>query len=204
MPPQYTPTIPPILSASADVFYMPQSPKASPKYTPTTPTFYHHEDVSYSTSPIVYLPPIPQTPPAAISPPHQYGEYNDSPPTYETNDWSSYTSEELENDTNSVLFASHLSYSPDSSTNTPSATTHSRPKRKKTKEELSLVVNQNVNGIIRAWKLEGLIQTMTDNNIDAYTIQETWLTGDWETKIHGYLVIHHNHEKCEKKKKGRE
>jgi len=130
---------------------MSHSPKTSPKYTPTTPTFHHHEDVSYLTSPTVYLPPIPQTPPAAISSPHQCSEHNDSPPTYETNNWSSYTSKELENDTNSVLFATHLSYSPDSSINTPSATTHSCPNRKKKKkEELSLVVNQNVNGIIRA------------------------------------------------------
>ena len=127
MSPQYTPTIPPILSASADVFYMPQSPKTSPKYTPTTPTFYHHEDVSYPTSPTVYLPPIPQTPPAAISSPHQYSEHNDSPPAYETNDWCSYTSKKLEDDTNSVQCATHLSNSPDSPINTPSATTHSRP-----------------------------------------------------------------------------
>ena len=54
---------------------------------------------------------------------------------------------------------------------------------------------------------------MIDRNIDAYVIQETWLTGNWEKTIHDYLIIHHNHgvekgkeykSKKQKKKKGRE
>ena len=65
-------------------------------------------------------------------------------------------------------------------------------------------MNQNVNGIVRPWKLETIIENMLENNIDAYTIQETWLTGDWEKEIRGYLIIHHNHERNEKKKRGRE
>jgi hypothetical protein len=67
-------------------------------------------------------------------------------------------------------------------------------------------VNQNVNGIIQAWKLEAIIQNMIDHNIDAYLIQETWLPGVWTKEICGYLLIHHNHgEEGEKmKKRGRE
>ena len=60
-------------------------------------------------------------------------------------------------------------------------------------------MNQNVNGLVRAWKLEAIIESMIENNIDVYTIQETWLTRDWEKGIHGYLIIHHNHEKDQKK-----
>ena len=46
---------------------------------------------------------------------------------------------------------------------------------------------------------------MINNDIDAYLLQETLLTGDWEKEIRGYLVIHHNHDKDKKKKKkGRE
>ena len=43
---------------------------------------------------------------------------------------------------------------------------------------------------------------MIPNKLDAYLLQETWLTGDWEKEIRGYLVIHHNHEKDKKKKRG--
>ena len=42
------------------------------------------------------------------------------------------------------------------------------------------------------------------NNTDAYLVQETWLTGNWEKEVRGYLVIHHNHDKDKKKKRGRE
>ena len=54
--------------------------------------------------------------------------------------------------------------------------------------------------------METIIDNMIDNNIDAYLLQETWLTVDWEKEIRGYLVIHHNQEKDKKKKKkkGRE
>ena len=43
---------------------------------------------------------------------------------------------------------------------------------------------------------------MMDNDIGAYLIQETWLPGDWETDIRGYLIIHHNHG-IEKGKEGK-
>ena len=49
-----------------------------------------------------------------------------------------------------------------------------------------------------------LIENRITNNIDAYLVQETWLTGDWEKETRGYLVTHHNHDKDKKKKKGRE
>ena len=65
-------------------------------------------------------------------------------------------------------------------------------------------MNQNVNGLVRAWKMEALIKNMIANKIDAYLVQETWLPGDWEKEIRRYLVIHHNHDKDKKKKKGRE
>jgi hypothetical protein len=32
---------------------------------------------------------------------------------------------------------------------------------------------------------------MTENNIDIYLLQETWLLDDWTTNIHGITVIHH-------------
>ena len=41
-------------------------------------------------------------------------------------------------------------------------------------------MNQNVYGIVRAWKFEAIIKNMINNNIDAYTIQETWLKEDIE------------------------
>ena len=36
---------------------------------------------------------------------------------------------------------------------------------------------------------------MITKQLDPFLIQETWLTGNWEKEIRGYLVIHHNHEK---------
>ena len=46
---------------------------------------------------------------------------------------------------------------------------------------------------------------MIFHNLDAYLIQETWQTGDWQKTIRGYLVIHHNHDKKKwGKKRGRE
>ena len=65
-------------------------------------------------------------------------------------------------------------------------------------------MNQNVNGLTRAWKLEAIIDNMISNELDAYLLQETWLTGDWEKEIRGYLIIHNNHEKDKKKKRGQE
>ena len=32
---------------------------------------------------------------------------------------------------------------------------------------------------------------MINREIDAYCVQETWLTGNWEKIINGYLFIHH-------------
>ena len=62
-----------------------------------------------------------------------------------------------------------------------------------------------MNDLTRAWKLEAIIENMISQEMDAYLIQETWLTGDCEKEIRGYLVIHHNHEKDKKKNKpGRE
>ena len=65
-------------------------------------------------------------------------------------------------------------------------------------------MNQSVNELVRAWKMEALVENMIAKEIDAYLVQETWLTGDWEKEKRGYLVIHHNHDKDKKKKKGRE
>ena len=59
-------------------------------------------------------------------------------------------------------------------------------------------MNQNVNGLTRAWKLEAIIENMIANEMDTYLIRETWLTGDWEKEIRGFLVIHHNHDKDKK------
>ena len=49
-----------------------------------------------------------------------------------------------------------------------------------------------------------MIEKMITNNTSAYLVQETRLTGNWKKEIRGYLVIHHNHDKGKKKKKGQE
>ena len=79
----------------------------------------------------------------------------------------------------------------------------SKKSRGKSTENVWQIINQNVNGIVRSWKLETVIKNMMNNNIDAYTIQETWLTEDWEIEIREYLMIYNNNEK-DKKKHGRE
>jgi len=45
-----------------------------------------------------------------------------------------------------------------------------------------------------------MIDNIMFNEIDACLIQETWLTGEWEKEIRGFLVIHHHHEKKKEKK----
>ena len=37
---------------------------------------------------------------------------------------------------------------------------------------------------------------MINHNIDVYCVQETWLEGDWDKIINGYLFIHHGVKKC--------
>jgi hypothetical protein len=39
-----------------------------------------------------------------------------------------------------------------------------------------------------------LTRLMTEHNIDIYLLQETWLTGNFITNIHGITVIHHGPE----------
>ena len=77
-------------------------------------------------------------------------------------------------------------------------------KRKKIPENIRKIVSQNVNGLTQSWKLEMIINRMIEVQYDAFLIQETWLTGNWEKEIRGYLVIHHNHEKDKLKKRGQE
>ena len=201
MPPQYTPVLPPSLSASTREFTpgelalppTPQSPQSRPTYNPTTPTYYYHEEEQYPSSPTFYSPPTPTTPPASPSP-----QYSHSPISYLSAENSQCSPCYYPVDSTSISTTwddqSEQTYSPP----TPAASSN------KAREDIKCIVNQNVNGLTRAWKMESMIDNMITNNIDAYLIQETWLTGDWEKEIRGYLVIHHNHEPKKEKKKGRE
>ena len=40
-------------------------------------------------------------------------------------------------------------------------------------------------------KIETLCKYMEQDNIDVYLLQETWLTDNWQRKIHGTMVLHH-------------
>ena len=49
-----------------------------------------------------------------------------------------------------------------------------------------------------------IIDRMMENQCDAFLVQETWLTGDWEKEMRGYLVVHRPHKKEKKRKRGLE
>ena len=38
-------------------------------------------------------------------------------------------------------------------------------------EDIKFILNQNANGLTKAWKMESMIDNMITNNIDAYLIQ---------------------------------
>ena len=166
MPPQYTPTLPPNLSALAKEFTpgetaptpMPQTPQPRPTYTPTMPTYYHHEEVQYPTSPTDYAPPTPLTP---------HSQYSHSPISYQNEENSQYSPCYYPPDSISISTCwdeqseqVHTSPSPTASPN-------------KAREDIRNIVNQNVNGLLRAWKIESMIDNMITKEIDAYLIQET-------------------------------
>ena len=55
------------------------------------------------------------------------------------------------------------------------------------------ILNQNVNGLggSKDDKLEKVISLMTERNIHAYCMQETWQLCDYMLTIRGFTVFHH-------------
>jgi len=52
-------------------------------------------------------------------------------------------------------------------------------------------VSQNVKGLKDDAKLEGIINSIMENNVDAFLLQETWLIGNKTQVIRGYTVFFH-------------
>ena len=53
------------------------------------------------------------------------------------------------------------------------------------------MMTQNARGLKRPHKLESVIDLMCEKNIQVCCMQETWLIGDWQKMINGYMVFHH-------------
>ena len=66
-----------------------------------------------------------------------------------------------------------------------------------------IIHTQNVQGFKRAFKIENIIDEMINRDIDVYCVQETWLEGNWEKLINGFLFIHHGVKKCSCKRGNR-
>ena len=51
--------------------------------------------------------------------------------------------------------------------------------------------SQNVQGLKDTSKIENIIGTMSDKEIDIALLQKTWLTGNFVNEINGYAFMHH-------------
>ena len=161
------PTAPPILSPINNQQPYPQ------KYSPTIPSFYNHEISSlYPTGPKLYEAPDCGIPiHTQLSP---YPEFQTpQSPTADYNYWATWYPSDLPN------------HHPEPPAPTPKPTPKkpSPPPKSKIPENIRNIVSQNVNGLTYTWKLEMIIDRMIENKNNAYLIQETWLTGNWEKVI---------------------
>jgi hypothetical protein len=169
-------------------------------YIPTTPTPYFHDHNPYSSSPFSPFSPFshPSSPNSPSS--HLFSPINhQSSPINAVNHAANYSPNDSTNPsdkpfpyesfaTGGALPEHQTCLWPDNTSSPPAWRNDHPPPTKiqlinpnKTKPKSKgedTIVNQNVNGIIRAWKLEAIIQNMIDHNIDAYLIQKTWLPGE--------------------------
>ena len=91
----------------------------------------------------------------------------------------------------------------DLATGVPSHTNRNKPRQKPLSDSCDdlYIVSHNLRGAKGSYdpggnsrdlnKLEVLARLMTENNIDIYLLQETWLLDDWIITIKGVTVIHH-------------
>ena len=82
--------------------------------------------------------------------------------------------------------------------------TYSKPK---TIDNHSSFVSQNVQSSrseAQSINLDAIIEMMIKNNISIYSIQETWLDGDFVKEINGYTMFHHGlvSQTCSRGQKG--
>jgi hypothetical protein len=68
-------------------------------------------------------------------------------------------------------------------------------KTKNIQEVKSTIHSLNIQGVKDPLKLEYITNMMKEQGIDSYLLlQETWLTSDFITYVHGLLMIHHGLE----------
>eukprot|EP00978_Attheya_sp_CCMP212_P028690 scaffold99797_cov38-Attheya_sp.AAC.1 len=66
--------------------------------------------------------------------------------------------------------------------------------KKRSKEATSTIYPQNIQGGKDPLKLEYITAQMKKRGIDIYLLKKTWLCGDYDKDINGYLMFHHGLE----------